>query len=258
MTASVHTAAAAPPVGAVPAAVPIAKSGARVPAMLRCLDVTALGVVLFEFNPKEISFQRTASVGSYPSMGPQAGTPGGASPPVTRRVPGSQIRLQGVVFQGLDTKSRCDTLLTWMSPSTGFLGQLMALAGVNLATDPPDLTFQWGPPMIGFMYSVKLTGCDIRYKRFTPEGIPIRAHVNLTLTESPSLLATLPTNPTSGGLPGRRAHTVALGETLPSIANVHYGRPGLWRRIAEINGITDPARLRPGTTVYLPNPEELR
>jgi nucleoid-associated protein YgaU len=31
----------------------------------------------------------------------------------------------------------------------------------------------------------------------------------------------------------------------------------MWRKIAEINGITDPGRVRPGTTVYLPGPGEL-
>jgi nucleoid-associated protein YgaU len=37
-----------------------------------------------------------------------------------------------------------------------------------------------------------------------------------------------------------------------------YGTPGLWRRIAEVNRIQDPTRVRPGTTIYLPNPDELK
>jgi nucleoid-associated protein YgaU len=64
-------------------------------------------------------------------------------------------------------------------------------------------------------------------------------------------------NPTSGGQPGRRTHTVGQGETLQSIATANYGTPALWRRIAEVNGIDDPTRVRPGTTVYLPNGDEL-
>jgi len=71
------------------------------------------------------------------------------------------------------------------------------------------------------------------------------------------MLGTLPMNPTSGGMPGRRSHTVGQGENLQSIAMANYGRPGLWRRIAEVNGITDPTRVRPGSTVYLPNEDEL-
>ena len=34
-------------------------AGAHIPAMLRCLDPMALGLVVFDFNPKEISFSRT-------------------------------------------------------------------------------------------------------------------------------------------------------------------------------------------------------
>ena len=34
-------------------------------------------------------------------------------------------------------------------------------------------------------------------------------------------------------------------------------RPGAWRRVAAVNGVTDPSRIRPGQTVYLPNVDEL-
>jgi nucleoid-associated protein YgaU len=50
---------------------------------------------------------------------------------------------------------------------------------------------------------------------------------------------------------------VRQGESLASIAQKHYGRPGMWRTIAEINGIHDPGRVRPGTTVFLPGPAEI-
>jgi nucleoid-associated protein YgaU len=97
----------------------------------------------------------------------------------------------------------------------------------------------------------------VDYTRFTPMGIPIRAKVSLTMMEKPSLLGSLPMNPTSGGQPGRSAHAVSAGETLQSISFARYGTPALWRRIAEVNGIHDPTRVRPGTVVYLPNPDEL-
>jgi nucleoid-associated protein YgaU len=111
--------------------------------------------------------------------------------------------------------------------------------------------------MIGFMYTVVMQSITVKYTRFTSAGIPVRAKVNLTLFEVPSLLGTLPQNPTSGGLVGRKAHTVGHGESLQSIATTNYGNPGAWRRIAEVNGIQDPTRVRPGDTVYLPNPQEL-
>jgi nucleoid-associated protein YgaU len=127
----------------------------------------------------------------------------------------------------------------------------------GFSTQPAKLTFQWGPPMIGFMYECKITSCTVNYVRFSAIGIPLRAEVDLQLMETPTMWGSMPTNPTSGGLPGRRSHTVAHGESLQSIAMDKYGTPGLWRKIAEVNHIKDPARVRPGSTIYLPNPEEL-
>jgi nucleoid-associated protein YgaU len=227
-------------------------AGARVPASLRCTTLPNIGFVYFDFNPKEISISRTAQRRAMPSPAT------GGSQHATQRSEPAKITMNEVLLEGMDTKLRCDTLLTWTSPDAGFLGQLLsAVTGKNLKTQPPELTFQWGPPMIGFMYTVVMQAVTVKYTRFTSAGIPVRAKVNLTLYEIPSLLGTLPQNPTSGGLVGRRAHTVGHGESLQSIATTNYGNPGAWRRIAEVNGIQDPSRVRPGDTVYLPNPQEL-
>ncbi|WP_018681095.1 LysM peptidoglycan-binding domain-containing protein [Actinokineospora enzanensis] len=235
-----------------------ALAGARVPASLRCTSVPNIGFVPFDFNPDEITMSRMGRTGVMASPGGGQGSTGSARQP-TKQVKGASIGLSKVIFEGMTTKLRCDTLLGWMSPDAGFLGQLLpVVTGQNLKTEPPELTFQWGPPMVGFMYTVKLTKCSIRYTRFTSAGIPVRAELTLGLDQIPTLLGSLPQNPTSGGQAGRRRHTVGAGETLQSIATANYGDPGAWRRIAEVNGIQDPARVRPGTTVYLPNAHELR
>jgi hypothetical protein len=233
-----------------------ALAGARVPAMLRCTDPSNFGVVPFDFNPNEIQMSRE---GQYGNRSTPASASGSSNAMVTQNVRNSKIVIGKVMLEGQTTKLRCDTLLGWMAPGSALnlVAMAAALAGANLTTEPPTLTFQWGPPMIGFMYSVRMTSCQITYNRFTSAGIPIRALVNLTLQEVPSLLGSLPMNPTSGGQPGRRTHTVGEGETLQSIATANYGTPALWRRIAEVNHIDDPTRVRPGTTVYLPNPDEL-
>lgn len=229
-----------------------ALAGARVPASLRCMTLPNAGLVYFDFNPTEIGVSRTAVTQDTPSMAR------GSARRHTQKVKPATISVKNILFEGYDTKLRCDTLLTWTNPSAGFLGQVLAAAtGKNLKTQPPELTFQWGPPMVGFMYTVTLSKVDINYVRFLSSGIPVRAKVSLVMNEVPSLLGTLPQNPTSGGLTGRRAHTVAHGESLQSIATANYGNPGAWRRIAQVNGIQDPTRVRPGTTVYLPNPDEL-
>jgi nucleoid-associated protein YgaU len=127
---------------------------------------------------------------------------------------------------------------------------------VNLASKPPLVTFQWGPPAVAFMYDCYVVGVTANYTRFAPTGIPVRAEVDIRLQQQPSLLGILSTNPTSGGLPGRRAHTVTSGESLAGIATATYGSPGRWRAIAAANGIEDPLRVRAGDRIYLPNPDE--
>ncbi|PPK67654.1 LysM peptidoglycan-binding domain-containing protein [Actinokineospora auranticolor] len=233
-------------------------AGSQFPASLRCTTLPHVGFVPFDFNPTTITIKRTSKVGKTASPGGGKGDSGTVRP-TTKKVDGGTITLAEIVFEGKTTKLRCDTLLGWMSPDSGFLGQVLSMVtGQNLKTEPPELTFQYGPPMVGFVYTVKLSGCTVKYTRFTGAGIPVRALVTMELTRVPTLLDSLPQNPTSGGQPGRRRHTVAEGESLQSIATANYGTPAAWRRIAEVNGIQDPMRVRPGTTVYLPNPQELQ
>jgi len=228
-----------------------ALAGARVPASLRCTTLPNVGLVYFDFNPTEITISRSAVAPTTPSAKNRGGTQ------TQQKVKPTTINLGEVIFEGRDTKWRCDTLLQWLNPDAGVFGMVMAAFNMNLTTQPPELTFQWGPPVVGFMYTVTLQSVKIKYERFMSTGIPVRAKVGLTMNEVPSLLGTMPQNPTSGGLVGRRAHTVGHSDTLQSIATANYGDPGAWRRIAEVNGIEDPARVRPGQTVYLPNPDEL-
>jgi hypothetical protein len=231
-----------------------------IPAMLVCVTPPNLGVVPFDYNPEKIVMARSSTTRSTPRLTgatgnlPGTNTAGGQRSP-TQTVTGSKITLNPVILEGPLTKLRCDTLLTWMNPQSGFLA--IAALKKNLSAEPAKLTFSWGPPMIGFMYDCKITSCTVTYTRFSGAGIPLRAELNIQLDEIPSLLGSLPTNPTSGGLAGRRSHMVAQGESLQSISTQNYGTPALWRRIAEVNRIQNPMRVQPGTAIYLPNPEEL-
>jgi nucleoid-associated protein YgaU len=252
-------------VGAVAgAAVGIASAiGSLIPATLSCFDKktpSAWGLIPFDFNPSKITITRTATAPAYkPASGTGAGSPAGSSGAIVSTVKPAEISISDITFEGLTTKLRCDTLLRWMSPPEGadaFL-DTMAAVGRPVESQPPTLTFLWGPPMVGFMYDVKLLNTTISYERFNPLGIPVRAKVTLKMVQQVSKLSTLPTNPTSGGLPGRRTHVLKDGESLQSIAMTYYGNPGAWRRIADINGFTNPGRVRAGATVYLPGGNEL-
>ena len=220
------------------------------------------GVVKFDLNPDQILMSRQSSTGSYGSGSSNSGSPAGSSPSIFKKSTPPVLTLPKVIFYGSDTKSRCDQLMDWMSPGGGMLGALAgaalaAAAGVNLVTRPPKVIFQWGPPS-AFLIEALITAVNVTYDRFAADGTPVRAELTIRLQQQPSLLSLLATNPTSAGLPGRKAHTVTSGDSLARIATDQYGSPGRWRQLAEANGIEDPLRIRPGDQVYLPNPEELR
>jgi len=232
-----------------------------IPATLRCLDFdnpTAIGFVPFDFNPSKITVTRSASGTYKTAQGPGAGSPTGSGGAMVWKSDPPEVAINEIIFEGLTCKLRCDTLLNWMSPPGDDLFALAAAGtGRPFKSEPPTLTFQWGPPLVGFMYDVKLLNTTISYERFNPTGIPVRARVNLKMKQIVSKWASLPTNPTSGGIPGRRTHVMREGDTLHSVANTYFGNPAIWRRIADVNRINDPSRIRPGTTVYLPAGDDL-
>jgi nucleoid-associated protein YgaU len=211
-------------------------------------------MVTFDFNPEKLSMSRKAN-----NVQRAQGNKTGSTPSIWQ---GSQPRqLSGsAIIAGDDVKDRAETLCAWAQPGGGLLGRAVgaavgALSGgkVNLVKNPPTLMFIWGP----FIMDCRLDTAKVEFTRFRSSGMPTRANVTFQLTEQPSLLGDLPTNPTSGGIAGRQSHVVTDGEGLHLIATRTYGHPGAWRSVAEVNGIDDPFRVRPGQTVYLPNPGEL-
>ena len=152
--------------------------------------------------------------------------------------------------------------------------------GATSVTTQTDLVFQLAridpdthaPPVVKFLWNYHIAGdsLDIRLKDqtrysfhgiiesirqkftlFSPEGVPLRATVNLVLREYRTLDEQL------GQLhlqsPDRtRSHTLRGGETLTAVATEEWNRPEEWRRIADENDIEDPRRLRPGTFLTIP------
>ena len=225
-------------------------------------------MVAFDFNPSNIKITKEIENKANPQASSKGGSPAGSSGSVFRGSGRTKISLNNLLLEGNDVKRRANQLLDWGVPAGGLLGQIVAgaatalVAGklgrrLNLATKLPVVTFQWGPPALAFMLDCTINSVEIDYIRFDRSGVPSRAKVNLTMYEEPSLLGIIPTNPTSGGIPGRERHVVTAGETLMSIATATYGRPQYWRALAEANAIDDPLRVRPGRVVYLPAPSEL-
>ena len=90
-----------------------------------------------------------------------------------------------------------------------------------------------------------------KFTLFSPEGIPLRATLTVTLREYKTLEEQLKhLNLTS---PNRtHSHVVQRGETLSGIAGQYYERPGEWRQVAETNSVEDPRRMAVGMFLAIP------
>ncbi len=222
---------------------------------------SATDYVEFDFNPATIVIAHAAPVtpsSGLRQVGKSGATTADPQAPATSGVElaakdvdelekakgTTSIVMRSLTFDGQNVAPTCRRLLDWSH-----------FAGVTDETSTkrnelPQLKFIWGEQI----YLVHLNQVTVTYTRFSQSGKPVRASVDLTLHSIPKLPG--PTNPSSGGLPGRRTHLLTGAESLPELATRCYGGPGRWREIASANGFVDPLRVRPGTLVYLPGAQE--
>jgi hypothetical protein len=210
-------------------------------------------IVSMLLNPKSLSITRGANWSSNNGGGRTKTAPPAASGGMGAPVPvgcgplqymGSQpgqldmtVWFDQSLVPGGDISADCDQVQNWTCP-TDF--------GPDQKTHPPKVTFSWGMfRFVGHVSSVK-----INYRMFGVGGRPLRAEVNVSLKENPDTLAL--TNPSSGGIAGRKMHVLSEGDSLQSIAYAEYGKPSMWRVLAEANGIDDPLRVPPGTALLIP------
>jgi hypothetical protein len=221
-------------------------SGEAIKATLTKISPPALDgefpVITFAFNPERITISHTAKTD---------GATGTSFDEQVKNLGFLEISIDKVYLTGPDTVAYCKTLIDWSYP----VAAPGLRPGAQKSAKPVMLQLTWGTA--GVDYPVSLRQVNVTYVRFVGEtGQPVRAEVSIKLysrykERKPG------TNPTSGGPPGRKAHTLDSSECLASLATTNYGRPGAWRGIASANGIDDPLRVQPGTQVYLPEPEDI-
>lgn len=198
--------------------------------------------ITFAFNPERITLSHTSQVD---------GATGTSWDEQVKNLGFLEIGIDKVYLTGPLTALYSKTLIDWSYPVPG----PTPLPGKDKTAVPVLLNFAWGTG--GIDLQVSLRSVTVTYVRFEgATGKPIRAEVTLKLYnrfKEPKPRG----NPTSGGPPGRKAHTLDSSECLVSLATANYGRPGAWRGIATANGVDDPLRVQPGTVVYLPEPDEI-
>ena len=112
---------------------------------------------------------------------------------------------------------------------------------------PPIVRLAWGSESFkGVIESLNIT-----FVLFTPDGIPLRAKLSLTLKEYRPVDVQVRERPKNSP-DTEKAWVVRRGDTLSSIASAVLRDPALWRTIARANGIIDPRNIPPGLTLTVP------
>lgn len=197
----------------------------------------------FQFNPKEVTIQKSAKWERKPATGAKK-----AGPPQFTGSEPAKLTLE-MFFDATGTHdasvvATVERLLQCCVPTE-------ASAGKNKPT-PPLVALHWGQVT---SFAAFVTSVSAKYTLFSSEGIPIRALCSVALEEMP--VEPWKQNPTSGALAVRRAHSMVEGDSLASVAFAEYGDPTMWRPLAAFNGIDDPLRVPPGTQLLLPSAAEL-
>jgi hypothetical protein len=204
------------------------------------------GSVPFQFNPKEVTIQKTAKWERKTAKGAKkAGPPefSGSEPcKLTMEMFfDSSGKHDGSVVEAVEKLFSCcvptDESMNSKKPT------------------PPLVVLHWGKVA---SFPAFVTSVSAKYTLFSPDGIPIRALCSVAMEEMPN--EPWRQNPTSGSEAVRRSHTMIEGDSLASVAYAEYGDPSMWRAIAAYNGIDDPIRfsaMGAGATLVLPAPEEL-
>ncbi|GAB2460610.1 CIS tube protein [Jatrophihabitans fulvus] len=118
-------------------------------------------------------------------------------------------------------------------------------------TRPPRVKFGWGKEVSWWAF---IESATVTFEFFSSTGVPLRARVQLTLTQAGPDDAYTRQNPTSGTPAPHHIHRVQRGETLDRISARYYGDSTQWRTLAVANGIEDPLGLRPGMALAIPEP----
>jgi nucleoid-associated protein YgaU len=189
-------------------------------------------IIPVRFNPTQYQIVKNNTFQEIPIPGLEAG-------------PLQFIR--GTASQ-LTTELLLDTSDTLVDVRLAYTDQLRGLLDVDSELHaPPILRFTWDTQVFVGVASSMTFG----YQLFTPEGIPLRCKLNLTLQEYlPVEVQVAKMDRHSPDVD--KTWVVRRGDTLSDVAAGAYDDPSEWREVARANGIVDPRTLNPGTALRVP------
>jgi nucleoid-associated protein YgaU len=189
-------------------------------------------IIPVRFNPTQYVIEKGNTFAEIP-------IPGLEAPPL-QYIRGSAEKLT--------TELVLDTSDTLEDVRIKYTNQLRALLDIQPAIHaPPIIRFVWDTQIfVGIVETMTFT-----HQLFTPEGVPLRAHLNLSLKEYRTVEQQMDQPPRQSP-DVEKAYTVRRGDTLSAIAAAVYDDPTQWRAIARQNGIVDPRTLPPGRVLGVP------
>ena len=200
--------------------------------------------IKFQFNPKEITISKSAKWERNPTKGAKK-----AGPPQFK---GSEpCKLTMEMFFDATAQLRSEASSSAVEKLFSCCVPLEKSRKENKPM-PPLVVFKWGGIT---SFPAYVSQVNVKYTRFAPNGVPIRAVCTVNLEEMPA--EDRKQNPTSGVLAVERVHTMIAGDNLAWVAYQEYGDPALWRPLAAYNGVDDPMRIANGTQILLPAAEAL-
>ncbi len=113
--------------------------------------------------------------------------------------------------------------------------------------EPRHVHLIWGT----LDFKGRITGMNITYKLFKPDGSPIRATVKVTIKKSDEEAErAAKERKESPDLTHKR--TIKKGESLPWLCNIIYGDPKYYIQVAQANRISSFRKIQEGTEILFP------
>lgn len=198
------------------------------------------------FNPKELSVEKSNQFA-------EVNIPG-LSSPIFQFVRGNARSVTIDLFfdtyeDGNDVRTYTDQITGWDAGSMySKLPEKKGLMDIDSELHaPPVCLFVWG----SFVFQCIIERVSKRFTMFLPEGIPVRATLNVTLKEYREVdIQVKEIDLHSADITKR--WVVKEGDSLWSIAAKEYGEPADWRLIAQANKIDNPRILKPGQELVIP------
>lgn len=189
------------------------------------------------FNPEEYTVNRDLSYA-------QLAVPG-LSAPVVQFVHGNAQTVELTLLLDSYEKSAQAAAGSDVRLLTNRVVGLMDIAASLHA--PPPVIFAWG----SLTFTCVVTRCVQHFILFRPDGVPLRARLDLTLSEFRNIeLEAREVKRETADY--SKTHLVTEGESLPAIAFASYGDATRWRPIALANAVDDPYELAVGASLAIP------